>query len=138
MGAKMNQVVQALLEAEAYPGPSLVIAYSHCIAHGYDMAYGVEQQKKAVSSGAWPVYRFDPRRIREGEAPLQLDSGPPKSPLIEYMRGEARFRMVEKQDPERFRKLVDAAQREAAARVSVYEQLSHLTVPTGVREKQEA
>ena len=128
MGAKMNQVVQALLEAEAYPGPSLVIAYSHCIAHGYDMKYGVEQQKLAVSSGVWPVYRFDPRRIRAGQAPLQMDSGAPKTPVLEYMRGEARFRMVEKQDPERFRRLVALAQREAAERVNVYEQLSKLTV----------
>jgi pyruvate-ferredoxin/flavodoxin oxidoreductase len=128
MGAKMNQVVQAFLEAEAYPGPSLIIAYSHCIAHGYDMAYGVEQQKLAVSSGMWPVYRFDPRRTGAGLPPLQMDSGPPKTPVIDYMRGEARFRMVEKQDPVRFRHLVAAAQRGAAERVRVYEQLSKLTV----------
>jgi pyruvate-ferredoxin/flavodoxin oxidoreductase len=129
MGAKMNQVVQAFQEAEAYPGPSLIIAYSHCIAHGYDMAHGVEQQRLAVSSGIWPVYRFDPRRMRLGQAPLQLDAGPPKTPVLDYMRGEARFRMVEKQDPVRFRKLAQAAQRAAAERVSVYEQLSKLTVP---------
>jgi pyruvate-ferredoxin/flavodoxin oxidoreductase len=130
MGAKMNQVVQAFQEAEAYPGPSLIIAYSHCIAHGYDMAHGVEQQKLAVSSGIWPVYRFDPRRMRRGEAPLQLDAGPPKTPVLDYMRGEARFRMVEKQDAVRFRKLAEAAQRGAAERVSVYEQLSKLVVPS--------
>jgi pyruvate-ferredoxin/flavodoxin oxidoreductase len=129
MGAKMNQVVQAFQEAEAYPGPSLIIAYSHCIAHGYDMAYGVEQQKLAVSSGIWPVYRFDPRRMRAGQAPLQLDAGAPKTSVFDYMRGESRFRMVEKQDPVRFRQLVAAAQRAATERVSVYEQLSRLTVP---------
>ncbi len=129
MGAKMNQVVQAFLEAESYPGPSLIIAYSHCIAHGYDMAFGGAQQKLAVASGAWPVYRFDPRRGREGQPPLQLDAGQPTTPLLEYMRGEARFRMVEKQNPVRFRELVKAAERQAADRVSVYTQLSHLTLP---------
>jgi pyruvate-ferredoxin/flavodoxin oxidoreductase len=129
MGAKMNQVVQALAEAEAYPGPSLVIAYSHCIAHGYDMAYGALQQKLAVDSGVWPVYRFDPRRLAQGEAPLQLDAGPPRASVLEYMRGESRFRVVEKQDPLRFRRLAAAAEREAAARVSIYQQLSKLTVP---------
>jgi pyruvate-ferredoxin/flavodoxin oxidoreductase len=129
MGAKMNQVVQAMLEAEAYPGPSLVIAYSHCIAHGYDMAYGAEQQKLAVASGVWPVYRFDPRRTQQGQPPLQLDSGAPKASVLEYMRGESRFRMVEKQDPQRFRRLVKASERQAAARISLYDQLSRLTVP---------
>jgi pyruvate-ferredoxin/flavodoxin oxidoreductase len=129
MGAKMNQVVEAFQEAEAYPGPSLIIAYSHCIAHGYDMAHGVDQQKLAVASGVWPVYRFDPRRIRLGEAPLQLDSGAPRASVLEYMRGEARFRVVEKQNPERFRRLAAAAQRDSAARVAVYDQLARLTIP---------
>ncbi len=73
-GAKDAQTVKAFLEAEAYPGPSLIIAYSHCIAHGYDMAFGTEQQKLAVDSGVWPLYRFDPRRIEAGQPPLQLDS----------------------------------------------------------------
>ena len=77
-GAKMSQTVQALLEAEAFPGPSLVIAYSHCIAHGYDMANGVTQQKLAVDSGVWPLYRYDPRRTAKGEPPMRLDYGPPK------------------------------------------------------------
>jgi pyruvate-ferredoxin/flavodoxin oxidoreductase len=89
----------------------------------------MNQQKLAVSSGAWPVYRFDPRRTRNGEAPLHLDSGPPTTSLLDYMRGEARFRIVEKQNPERFRRLAASAQRDAAARVAVYDQLSRLTIP---------
>jgi pyruvate-ferredoxin/flavodoxin oxidoreductase len=130
-GAKINQTVQTLLEAEAYPGPSLVIAYSHCIAHGYDLVHGAEQQKLAVESGVWPLYRFDPRRIAEGLPPLQLDSGPPKASAQDYMRNENRFRMVEKQDPERFKRLLDAASRQAAQRFAVYQQLAGLHMEGG-------
>ncbi len=133
-GAKINQTVQTLLEAEAYPGPSLVIAYSHCIAHGYDLAHGLDQQTLAVNSGIWPLYRFDPRRVAEGLPPLQLDSGPPKASAREYMRNETRFRMVEKQDPERFRKFLDTATRQAAQRYAVYQQLAGVTVPQIERE----
>jgi pyruvate-ferredoxin/flavodoxin oxidoreductase len=128
-GAKMNQTVQALLEAEAYPGPSVVIAYSHCIAHGYDLARGADQQRMAVESGVWPLYRFDPRRALKGEPPLLLDSAAPRMAVQDYMRNETRFRMVEKQDPERFKRLTDAAQRSAAQRFAVYQQLAGITVP---------
>ncbi len=129
-GANDNQTVRALQEADAYPGPSLVIAYSHCIAHGYDLAHGVEQQKLAVASGTWPLYRFDPQRIRQGEPPLKLDSGPPKTSLDAYRRNEARFRIVERIDPERFRKLLGRARRVAAQRIAIYQQLAKLTVPS--------
>ena len=95
-GAKMAQTAQAFLEAEAYPGPSLIVAYSHCIAHGYDMAQGVAQQKLAVDSGVWPLYRFDPRRPAKGEPPLHLDYAAPKAKVADYMRNEGRFRMVER------------------------------------------
>ncbi|HEX6902640.1 MAG TPA: pyruvate:ferredoxin (flavodoxin) oxidoreductase [Thermoanaerobaculia bacterium] len=128
-GAKINQTVQALLEAEAYPGPSLVIAYSHCIAHGYDLVHGVDQQKLAVESGVWPLYRFDPRRVAEGLPPLRLDSGEPTASVAEYMGHETRFRMTEKQDPERFKRLLESAALHAARRRSVYQQLAGLTVP---------
>jgi pyruvate-ferredoxin/flavodoxin oxidoreductase len=128
-GAKDTQTVRALLEAESYPGPSLVIAYSHCIAHGYDMARGPEQQKLAVDSGVWPLYRFDPRRVAAGQPPLLLDSPPPKISAKEYMRNETRFRMVEKLDPERFKRLLAMAERQAAQRFGVYQQLAGLTVP---------
>ncbi len=128
-GAKMAQTVQALQEAEAYPGPSLVIAYSHCIAHGYDMAMGVEQQKLAMSSGLWPLYRYDPRRVSRGEPPLHLDSGQPKTPLSEYVRNEGRFRVVEKADPARFQHLLKLAERHTRQRYAVYQQLAGITVP---------
>jgi pyruvate-ferredoxin/flavodoxin oxidoreductase len=128
-GAKDAQTLQAFLEAESYPGPSLIIAYSHCIAHGYDMALGAEQQKLAVSSGVWPLYRFDPRRVDAGEPPLKLDSGPPKTAARDYMRNETRFRMVEKTDPQRFKRLLAAAERVARQRYAVYQQLAGVTIP---------
>ncbi len=127
-GAKMSQTVQVLQEAESYPGPSLVIAYSHCIAHGYDMALGAEQQKLAVASGTWPLYRFDPRRSATGQPALQLDSGPPKVDVLEYMRNESRFRMVEKESPERFRALVARAREVTREREAVYRHLAGLAV----------
>ncbi len=129
LGAKDNQVVQAMLEADSYDGPSLIIAYSHCIAHGYDLSHGLEQQKLAVDSGIWPLYRFDPRRIAEGEPPLKLDSGAPKVKVVDYMRNETRFRMVEKIDPKRFADLAVQAQDAATQRVAVYQQMAQLVVP---------
>jgi pyruvate-ferredoxin/flavodoxin oxidoreductase len=128
-GAKMPQTVQAFLEAEAYPGPSLIIAYSHCIAHGYDMANGAAQQKLAVDSGVWPLYRFDPRRVAKGEPPMHLDYGPPKARVADYMRNESRFRVVERTDPARFKAFLKAAQEAAQQRYGVYQQLAGITVP---------
>jgi pyruvate-ferredoxin/flavodoxin oxidoreductase len=128
-GAKDTHTVQAFQEAESYDGPSLIIAYSHCIAHGYDMRFGLEQQKLAVASGVWPLYRFDPRRARAGEPPLSIDVLPGKKSVEEYMRNEARFRMVEKIDAERFRRLAKSARNQSAQRVALYEQLSHISLP---------
>ncbi|MDP1823224.1 MAG: pyruvate:ferredoxin (flavodoxin) oxidoreductase [Archangium sp.] len=128
-GAKDAQTVKAFQEAESYPGTSLIIAYSHCIAHGYDMAKGPEQQKHAVESGIWPLYRYDPRRIEKGEPALQLDSGPPKFPVGDYMREEARFRITENLDPERYQRLVKQAQLGAQQHYAVLEQLSKLVLP---------
>jgi len=93
------------------------------------MAKGPEQQRKAVDSGLWPLYRYDPRRVERGEPPLQLDSGPPKLPAGEYMREEARFRITEHLDPERYLKLVKQAQANAAQKYAVYEQMSKLVLP---------
>jgi len=123
-GAKDSQTVKAIQEAEAYPGPSLVIAYSHCIAHGYDMAYGCEQQKLAVESGIWPLYRFDPRRIGSGEAPLALDYGAPKKTVEAYMNNESRFRMLEAANPARYKELAGRARHEADRRLALYKHLS--------------
>jgi pyruvate-ferredoxin/flavodoxin oxidoreductase len=126
-GAKDHQTVKAFLEAESYPGPSLIIAYSHCIAHGYDMAFGTEQQKLAVDSGVWPLYRFDPRRVEAGQPPFQLDSSSPKISVAQYMKNENRFRMLERLGTDRARELAAAAQREAERRFRHYQQLATLT-----------
>jgi pyruvate-ferredoxin/flavodoxin oxidoreductase len=130
-GAKDAHTVQAFLEADSYAGPSLIIAYSHCIAHGYDLSYGLDQQKLAVDSGIWPLYRYDPRRRAEGLPPLILDAPAGKATVGDYMRNETRFRMVEKIDPERFRRLSVEARDAAARRLAVYEHMAKLTVPRG-------
>ena len=133
-GGKDTQTVRAFQEAESFPGPSLLIAYSPCIAHGYDLKFGLDQQKLAVESGYWPLYRFDPRRIEQGVPALQLDSVPSRSDLTQFMRNETRFRIVEHQDPERFRELAAAAQRQNAYRMALYQQLATLVPPTAARE----
>ncbi len=123
-GAKDQHTVRAFQEAEAYPGPSLIIAYSHCIAHGYDMAFGAEQQKLAVACGYWPLFRYDPRRRDADENPFQLDSPPPRAPLSSFTRNEARFRMIEQQDPARYRQLLSAAEAEVRRTFDTYADLA--------------
>jgi pyruvate-ferredoxin/flavodoxin oxidoreductase len=104
-GAKDVQTVKALLEAEAYPGPSLVIAYSHCIAHGYDMAHGLDQQKLAVNTGYWPLWRYSPALAAEGKNPFKLDSKAPSLPLEKYIYNETRYTMkAARPSPLRLRK----------------------------------
>src|SRR5262245_3825182 len=137
-GARDSHTVQAFQEAASYGGTSLIIAYSHCVAHGYDLRFGAEQQKLAVNSGIWPLYRFDPRRVEQGLPPLVIDAPPGKATVAEYARNETRFRMVEKIDPERFRRLAAAARDHAARRVALYEQLSHITLPTAQAPSKEA
>src|SRR5690606_24882555 len=100
-----------------------------CIAHGYVLSQGAQQQKLAVQSGAWPLFRFDPHRVAKGEPPLLLDSGHPTKRLREYMQNEARFRMVEQRDPKRYQELLEAAERYATQHTSIYEQLAQLIVP---------
>jgi pyruvate-ferredoxin/flavodoxin oxidoreductase len=134
LGAKDQQTVRAFQEAEAYPGPSLIIAYSHCIAHGYDLCDGLEHQKLAVESGVWPLYRFDPRRAEAGEPPLKLDSGPPKTPLADYTSLETRFTVVETQDPDRYARLMEEAQREVRERYSLYERLAAIGAAASVAD----
>jgi len=128
-GANDGQTVRAFVEAESHRGPSLIIAYSQCIAHGYDMQFGPDQQKKVVASGIWPLYRYDPRRERAGEPPLSLDAPLGKAPVADFMRNEARFRMVERIDPERFRWLAGEAQKAAHRRIAVYQHMAQLRVP---------
>ena len=129
MGAKDAQTVKAFVEAESYPGPSLIIAYSHCIAHGYDLQMGAEQQRLAVDSGVWPLYRFDPRRLETGEPPLKLDATPGRASLQQYMANEGRFRMVELTDAARYQQLVKSAQRDVAMRQAMLQHLQTLKVP---------
>jgi len=124
--ARDAQTVQALLEAESHAGPSLVIAHSPCIAHGYDLSQSPVQQKLAVESGVWPVYRFDPRRLAAGEAPLKLESGPIRARVADYMKGEGRFRAVELRDKERYATLVAQAERHVLERRAFHEQLAGL------------
>jgi pyruvate-ferredoxin/flavodoxin oxidoreductase len=133
-GANDNHTCKAFQEAESYRGPSLIVAYSHCIAHGYDMQFGPDQQKRAVDSGIWPLYRYDPRKLESGEPPLTLDARPGKLPVSEYMRNETRFRMVEQIDPERFARLARAAQDAARRRIAVYEHMAAMRLPNGKAE----
>jgi pyruvate-ferredoxin/flavodoxin oxidoreductase len=126
-GANDKQTLKALLEAESYEGPSLVLAYSHCIAHGYDMARALDQHKLAVQSAYWPLYRFDPRRADSGKPAMVLDSKPPKIKVSDFAYNEMRFRLLLKSDPERAAKLMDAAQEDASRRYRMYEQLAHPT-----------
>ena len=110
MGANDQQTLRALIEAESYDGPSLVIAYSHCIAHGYDMAKGLEQQKLAVQSGHWPMYRYDPRLVEEGKNPLVIESKEPSIPISQYAYNETRYKMLTQMDEVRAEELMKAAQ----------------------------
>ncbi len=124
MGASDVQTVKAFIEAERYKGPSLIIAYSHCIAHGINMRYGLKQQKLAVESGYWPLFRFNPERAKQGENPFQLDSKPPRIPLVEYAYNETRYKMLTKIDPERAKKLIAQAQEEVHKRWKLYERMA--------------
>ncbi len=124
MGASPNQTVKAFAEAESFDGPSLIIAYAHCIAHGIDMAYGLEEQKKAVDSGHWLLFRYDPRLRAQGKNPFQLDCKKPSIPYAEYAYGENRFRALKSQNPQVAAQLMQQAQADTNARWKYYEQLA--------------
>ncbi len=134
MGANDAQTLKAFLEAESYDGPSIIIAYSHCIEHGILMEKGMEQQKLAVESGYWPLYRFDPRRAAEGKNPFQLDSRDPKIPLMKYMENEARYRMLRRTNPEQFEELMEKAQRVVLERWQRYKRMAYLWEPLKMEE----
>ena len=125
-GANPNQTVKAFVEAESYDGPSLIIAYAHCIAHGFDLAQGTVEQKKAVACGYWPLYRFDPRIAAAGKNPLQLDSRPPTGDFEEYAYGENRYRTLRQSRPELAAKLMKAAKADVAAGYARLEKLASL------------
>ena len=124
MGAKDEHTLRAFLEAEAYPGASLIIAYSHCIAHGINMTTAMQNQKAAVDSGQWLLYRYNPERARQGENPLQLDSAAPKIPVGRYMYMENRFKMLSKSNPEDAKRFLKEAQEDVNARWKLYEYLA--------------
>ncbi len=129
MGANDMQTMKAIIEAERYPGPSIIIAYSHCIAHGYDMKYGLDQQKKAVESGYWPLFRFDPMKREEGKNPFQLDSKAPKIDFKDYAYNEMRYLMLTKAQPRVARQLMEEAKMEIKNQWKVYQEMEKLYEP---------
>jgi pyruvate-ferredoxin/flavodoxin oxidoreductase len=128
-GANDNHTVRVFSEAASYSGPSLIIAYSHCIAHGYDLKFGISQQKLAVDSGVWPLYHYDPRLIAQGKPPLQIDAPSQKANVRDYLRNETRFSMIEKINPERFRMLSESSVRNTAERLALYTELAGFAFP---------
>jgi len=124
MGSSDMQTVKAFLEAERWNGPSLIIAYSHCIAHGYDLKFGLEQQKLAVQSGHWPLFRYNPALVAEGKNPFQLDSKAPAIALDKYIYNETRFTMLVRSRPEDARRLLADAQADVMNRWRLYEQMA--------------
>ncbi len=126
MGANNTQTIKAFIEAERYPGPSLIIAYSHCIAHGYDLVHGMDQQKAAVQSGHWPLVRYNPELVDDGKNPLILDSKAPSIPLEKYMYNETRFAMLVHSRPEDAKRLLEEAERDAKSRWQFYQHWANM------------
>jgi len=126
VGASDVQTLTAFREAEAYEGPALIIAYSHCIAHGYDLARGIDQQKAAVQSGYWPLIRYNPELKKQGKNPLILDSKAPSLPLEKYIYNETRYTMLAQADPRTARELLELAQQDVEERWKLYEYLAAL------------
>ena len=124
MGADPQQTLTAFREAEAYQGPSLIIAYSHCIAHGYDLKHGLDQQYRAVASGHWPLIRYNPVARATGRNPFYLDSLRPRMKLADYRRRELRFQALAATDPAEAERLLGLAQRSADLRWQLYEEMA--------------
>jgi pyruvate-ferredoxin/flavodoxin oxidoreductase len=124
MGANPNQTLQAFLDAESYPGPSLILAYSQCIAHGINMTHGMTHQKTVVQTGLWPLYRYDPRSAHAGERPFRLDSRKPTIPFAELVQLEGRFAMVARSDPQHAERLAAQAQKDIDDQWHYYEQMA--------------
>jgi pyruvate-ferredoxin/flavodoxin oxidoreductase len=130
IGSSHNQAVKAMVEAEAHPGPSLLICYGHCIAHGIDMAHGMDHEDLAVKSGHWLLYRYNPALIEQGKNPLVLDSKEPSIPLAEYVYSENRFRTLKAKDPERAKMLLELGQQDVKRRWNLYRQLATMDYST--------
>ena len=125
------QVVKAMIEADAYDGPSLVIAYSHCIAHGINMTKGIDSCKEAVACGHWPLFRYDPRLAAEGKNPLQMDSKEPTISFEEFANNQNRFRALKKANPEHAEELMAASAKDTATRYDLYKKLAELQADCG-------
>jgi pyruvate-ferredoxin/flavodoxin oxidoreductase len=138
MGANEMQTLKAFIEAESYDGPSLIIAYSHCIAHGIDMVKGMDQQRLAVESGYWPLYRYDPRLRAQGKNPLQIDSKPPKVPLEDYIYNENRYRMLQKSNPTVAAHLLKLAKESVAEQWNILQRLAAADAPANGAKAPEA
>jgi pyruvate-ferredoxin/flavodoxin oxidoreductase len=136
MGGSDSHTIKAFMEAESYDGPSIIIAYSHCIAHGYDLAHGLDQQKAAVQSGYWPLFRYDPRLAAEGRNPFQLDSRPPSIKLKDYVYNETRYTMLAKSHPDEAAHLLELAQQDVLNRWKIYENMVNMPV-NGKQEAQQ-
>jgi pyruvate-ferredoxin/flavodoxin oxidoreductase len=132
MGAKDAQTVNAFKEADSYNGVSVIVAYAHCIAHGYDLAQSIQQQERAVESAYWPLFRYDPRRVAAGESPLKMDSPAPKIDLSQFVQGETRFKQVEAANPEGFKKMIEQAQKDVREKYALYEQLAKAMNPVNL------
>jgi pyruvate-ferredoxin/flavodoxin oxidoreductase len=134
MGANAQQTLEAFREAEAYPGPSIILAYSHCIAHGIDMRYGMAQQDLAVACGYWPLLRFSPPMADAGENPFRLDSPRPSVPFARYAGNEIRYTTLARSAPEQSRRLMAEAQAAVTAKYRQYEQLALAAAPYRTEE----
>jgi pyruvate-ferredoxin/flavodoxin oxidoreductase len=132
IGAKDAQTVNAFKEAESYPGTSVIIAYCHCIAHGFEISEALEHQDRAVASGYWPLFRYDPRRATRGESPLKLDSPPPKIPFAEFANAETRFSALERVDAAGYQAMLAEAEHKARERYTFYEKLAKAMDPAEV------
>jgi pyruvate-ferredoxin/flavodoxin oxidoreductase len=137
MGASDVQTLRAFQEAEAYPGPSIILAYSHCIAHGINMQKGLEQQKLAVDSGMWTLYRFNPMLEQQGKNPMIIDSKEPSIPLAKYAYNETRYRMLLQSDEQRAEALMREAQQDVETRWNTYRQMVSLFEPARTKEEEE-
>jgi pyruvate-ferredoxin/flavodoxin oxidoreductase len=135
MGYNDQQTLRALLEADAYDGPSLVIAYSHCIAHGIDMRKGLEQQRLAAASGIWPMYRYNPALVDEGKNPLVIDSKDPSVTVEEYAYKETRYRMLLQSDEARAEMLMKSAREDVAKRWELYKQMAAIQYNAGTKKE---
>jgi pyruvate-ferredoxin/flavodoxin oxidoreductase len=136
MGSSDMQTLKAFTEAEAWDGPSIIIAYSHCIAHGYDLVHGLDQQKLAVQSGHWPLFRYNPALVAQGKNPFQLDSKAPSIPLDKYIYNETRYTMLRQSNPEGAAHLLKEAQEDVNERWKIYEYRASMPFvgPTGGTE----